>query len=106
MLQTLKSGGLDYPEDLAIDGSGAAWVVNYRGNSLSGFGGASGGSASSVLSSSSGLGADAALLEPFGIALDASGNAWVTNFASASVTQFVGLASPVKTPLLGPAAQP
>jgi sugar lactone lactonase YvrE len=106
LLQKLTSGGLNYPEDLAIDGSGFVWVANYRGNNLSEFSGATGGAPSSVLSPSGGLGVDAGLIEPFGIALDASGNAWVTSFASASVTQFVGLTSPVKTPLLGPATQP
>ena len=46
------------------------------------------------------------MIEPFGIAVDASGNVWVANFAANAVTQFVGLASPVKTPLLGPPSAP
>lgn len=99
-------GGIYYPESLAIDGSGSVWLANYHGNSLSGFTSASGGAGSTSISPSSGFGLDAGLLEPFGIALDASGNAWVANFATNTVTQFVGLASPTRTPLLGPAAKP
>jgi hypothetical protein len=59
-----------------------------------------------VLSPSSGWGADAKLLEAFAIAADASGNLWVSNFGSNTLTEFVGMAAPVKTPLLGPVRVP
>jgi streptogramin lyase len=52
------------------------------------------------------LGLDAGLSEPFGVAVDASGNLWVTSFAGDALTQFVGLVAPIKTPLLGPPQQP
>jgi streptogramin lyase len=107
VLQTLTGiGGLYYPESLAIDGAGVVWVANYHANDFSAFTAASGGAASTALSPSIGFGLDAGLASPFGVALDASGDVWLTNFASDSVTQFVGLASPVKTPLLGLPAQP
>jgi streptogramin lyase len=107
VLQNLvMNGGLYYPEGLAIDGAGAVWVSNYRGNTLSAFGHANPGSHSPTLSPSSGFGVDASLSQPFGIALDASGNVWVANFASSSLTQFVGMASPIRTPLLGPPGTP
>jgi hypothetical protein len=44
--------------------------------------------------------------EPLGIAIDASGNLWVSNLDGNTVTEFLGLANPVKTPLLGPPSQP
>jgi hypothetical protein len=42
------------------------------------------------------------------LAIDASGSVWVSNSAmnANTLTQFVGLASPVKTPLLGPPVRP
>ena len=44
--------------------------------------------------------------EPYGLAIDASGNLWLSNSDTNTLTQFVGLASPIKTPLLGPPVQP
>jgi DNA-binding beta-propeller fold protein YncE len=53
------------------------------------------------------LGTDAGLGAPFAVAVDASGNLWVTNSNGANtVTVFIGLATPVKTPLLGPPQLP
>jgi streptogramin lyase len=99
-------GGVYYPQSVAIDGAGAAWIANYHGNSISGFTSATGGAASSAISPSTGFGIDANLVTPFGLALDASGNVWVANFNGNFVAQFVGLATPVKTPLLGLPAAP
>ncbi len=107
LLQTLTAtGGVQYPQALAVDGAGTVWVSNFRGNSVSAFASASGGAASAALSPSSGFGVDAKLFEPFGIAVDASGNLWTANFAGNSVTQFVGAAVPVKTPMQGPPTAP
>jgi DNA-binding beta-propeller fold protein YncE len=39
--------------------------------------------------------------DPIGIAIDASGNVWVSNDFDASITQLIGAAAPVKTPLIG-----
>ncbi|MDB5975871.1 MAG: repeat containing protein [Nevskia sp.] len=41
------------------------------------------------------------MAEPYGRAVDASGNLWVANFGGASVTEFIGLAAPVVTPKIG-----
>jgi hypothetical protein len=54
-----------------------------------------------VLSPAAGYGVDAGLLEAFSIGVDAAGNVWVTSFGSNTVTKFVGLAAPVKTPIFG-----
>jgi hypothetical protein len=40
------------------------------------------------------------LSDAFALAIDASGNLWISNAGSNTLTEFVGLASPVKTPLL------
>jgi len=48
-----------------------------------------------------GFGTDSQLLEAFALAIDPSGNIWITNFGSNVLTEFVGMAAPVKTPLLG-----
>jgi DNA-binding beta-propeller fold protein YncE len=40
-------------------------------------------------------------MQPFALAIDPSGNLWVTNFGGDSVTEFIGVAAPVRTPLIG-----
>lgn len=95
-------GGLDHPQGIAVDGAGNVWVANYRGPSLSELAGASATSPGQALSPAAGWAPESDLLEAFGLAIDASGNVWVTSLGSNTLTEFVGLATPVKTPLLGP----
>ena len=89
-------GGLNSPTGIAIDGAGYAWIANFFGSSvveLSNTG--------SVLSGSKGfLGIG---LNPDAIAVDGSGNVWTTNPGSSngSVTELIGAATPVVTPLVG-----
>jgi hypothetical protein len=78
------------------------WAANYYGNSLAEVAGSTG----TLLSPVQGLGLDAPISEPYGLAIDASGNLWLSNAHTNTLTQFVGLAGPVKTPLLGPPVQP
>jgi streptogramin lyase len=99
-------GGLVRPQGIAVDGAGTVWVANYQGNSLSELGGSSSATAGMLLSPSTGFGADASLLGPYGVAIDASGNLWVTNSGENTLTQFIGVATPVKTPLAGPPQTP
>jgi len=97
-----QGGGIFHPQGIAADGAGTVWVANYRGPSISelaGVGAKAG--AGAILSPSTGWAPDANLLEAFALAIDASGNLWVTNFGSNTLVEFVGLAAPVKTPLLG-----
>ena len=84
----VSGGGLTLPVAVAFDGAGTAWFAN--SNSISSFVGAS------PDSGSTGLGA---LNSPGGIAVDASGNLWTANTGDNSVTIFIGLATPVVTPL-------
>jgi len=42
-----------------------------------------------------------ALLQPFAVAIDPSGNLWVSNFGNDTVTKFISIAAPVATPMIG-----
>jgi hypothetical protein len=44
--------------------------------------------------------------DPNFVAIDSSGNVWVTNGLGNSVTELVGIAAPVKTPFIGPPQLP
>ncbi len=94
-------GSLLRPQGIAVDGAGNVWVANYRTPYLTELAGVSSGAPGTSLTPAAGLGADAGLLEAYGLALDASGNVWVSNQGSNTVTKFIGLAVPVKTPLSG-----
>lgn len=105
-------GGLDTPAGIAVDGAGNVWVTNYHsgtrthGATITELQGANAANPGQPLSPSSGFGLDANLLEPDGIAIDASGNVWVSNFGLSTITQFLGAATPVKTPLIDTAQLP
>jgi hypothetical protein len=102
-----QGGGLAHPVGVAIDGAGNVWIANFRGltstasPALSEFAGSASSSPGQALSPAVGWGADAGLLESYGIAIDPSGNVWLTNLGNNSVTEFVGLATPIKTPVIG-----
>ena len=105
--QRLVGGGLHSPQGIATDGAGNVWAVNFHGNTFTGYTAVSATNPTSTpISPSTGFGVDAVLGQPFGIAADASGNIWLANFANNSLTQFVGLAAPTKTPRLGLATAP
>jgi streptogramin lyase len=106
LLNGITGGGVLHPQGIAVDGAGKVWVANYRGNSISVVSGASSASPGTFLSPANGFGTDASLLAPYGLALDASGNAWVSNFGSDTITQFIGIATPIKTPFAGPPSLP
>lgn len=95
-------GGLYEPTGLAVDGNGDIWAANSGalnglGNSISEF--SSSGSPLSPVSGYTGGG----LNSPLALAIDSSGNLWVINSTNSaeSVTEFIGIAPPVKTPLIG-----
>jgi len=73
-------GGLDFPEQVAIDSAGNAWVANGGGSvtEISSTGG--------FLSGTTGY-TDGTLSTPIGIAIDTSGNVWVANNGGNSVTE-------------------
>jgi hypothetical protein len=96
-----NKASIDHPQGIAIDGAGHVWISNFRGPSITELAGATASSPGQILSPTAGYAPDAKLLEAYAVAIDASGNLWVTNFADDSLTEFVGLANPVKTARIG-----
>jgi streptogramin lyase len=95
-------GGLDVPEGIAIDGAGNVWVANrgstatsppYPDSSISEFN-----SSGTAVSPSTGF--QAGLNISLALAIDGSGNVWTTNTNLNTVTEFVGAATPVVTPIV------
>jgi streptogramin lyase len=99
-------GAIERPQGIAVDGSGSVWVANYREPYLNELAGAGTTAPGTSLSPAAGIGGDAGLLEAYALAIDASGDIWVTNQGNSTLTKFIGLATPVKTPLSGLPQQP
>jgi streptogramin lyase len=100
------NGSLSSPQATAIDGSGNVWIGNFHAAYLTELAGATATTPGQPISPAAGWAPDANLYGAFSIAIDPSGNLWVTNLYGASVTEFIGIATPVKTPLLGPPQTP
>jgi streptogramin lyase len=101
-----NKASINHPQGIAIDGSGHVWVTNYFGSSITELAGSAASSPGQILSPAPGWASDAKFNEGFAVAIDASGNLWITNFQTNTLTEIVGLATPVKTPLLGPPQTP
>jgi len=90
-----SGGGLSMPLAVAVDGSSAMWAVNTSASgSLSKLGVSSG--VYAVANPSTGL---STLNTPVGVAVDAGGNVWTANSGDNSVSEFIGAAIPVTTPV-------
>jgi len=100
------AGTIDHPQGIAIDGAGNVWIANYRASYLTELTGSASATPGQPLSPAAGWAPDAPVIEPFALAIDAGGNVWISNFYSNSIVQYVGLAKPVKTPLIGLPALP
>ena len=87
-------GGVDTPVAVAIDGSGNAWVAN-NGTNISITELANNGTA---ISPSTGYIAPG-VNSLNAIAVDGSGNVWVADKNALQITEMIGLATPVVTPL-------
>ncbi len=95
-----------HPQGIAIDGAGHVWAASYLGNSITELAGSAASAPGHILSPTAGYAANAALSQPFALAIDASGNLWTVNYLSNTLTEIVGLATPVKTPQIGPVQSP
>lgn len=102
----IAGGGIVHPQGIAIDGVGNVWIANFRGPSLTQLAGSASANPGQALSPNVGWAPDSGMLEAFAVEIDASGNLWVTNFGNDTLIEFVGLAVPVKTPLIGPPQAP
>ena len=97
---TTVSATQPYPW-LAIDGANKIWIANYTGV-LSEFS-----NAGVPLSPATGLYGSAANCKGQGLAIDGSGNLWVScDSATAPVMEYIGAATPVVTPLTPGVAAP
>jgi len=85
-------GGMNHPINLSLDGSGNVWISNAYG-SVSEFN-ASG----TAITSSNGF-VNASITSPSWIASDGSGNLWIPSYSNSALIEFVGIATPVITPL-------
>ena len=95
-----------HPQGIAIDGSGHVWVTNILGSSITELAGSAASSPGQILSPTAGLVDDAGLTAGWAVAIDASGNLWVVSHDKNTLTEIVGLATPVKTPQVGPVQSP
>ncbi len=104
----ITGGGISHPSHIAIDAAQNVWVSNLHSPSGSGLrtetfselAGSSSSNPGTAISPSTGYGLDAGLLLPYALAVDPSGNVWVSNTPSVSLVMFFGMAAPTKTPLL------
>jgi streptogramin lyase len=91
-ISPIRAAGLNVPTGITTDGANNVWVTNgVSAGSLSELN-----SSGTVISPTTGFGS---LNTPVSIGVDASGNVWTANFGSNTVSEFVGIASPVVTPI-------
>ncbi len=102
----VNTGGLKGPNNLAIDGAGNVWAVNGTNGTLSEIAGTSSTGAGTALSPATGYGQGVAMQLPYGVAIDASGSVWVTSYSDSRLVKFLGLATPIKTPLVSAPVRP
>ena len=100
----ITTGGITVPSHIAIDAAQNVWISNLHttvtgaNESFSELSGSNSTSPGTAISPSTGYGLDAGLLLPYGLAIDPSGNVWVSNTGANSLVMFFGMAAPTKTP--------
>jgi hypothetical protein len=114
---SFQGGGILLPWGIAVDGNDNVWIANFAGQRVSQVCGARpetcppGLQTGDPISPANGYGFDG-LVRNTGVEIDPSGNVWVTNNwqivpiqqnpGGHEMVVFVGLAKPVKSPLIGP----
>lgn len=119
----IKGAGLMNPWGIAIDGAGQVWVANFGGRRLSELCGTTPRNCppgkrrvgAAISPGRRGYAFDG-LTRVTGMAIDPSGNVWLannwknvpiqTNPGGYQIVAYLGLAAPVKTPLIGPPESP
>ena len=105
MQDFITGGGVTNPSHIAIDAAQNVWVSNLHTNvknateTFSELAGSNSSSPGTPLSPSTGYGLDAGLQSPYSLAIDPSGNIWITSTNSQSLVMFFGMAAPTKTPM-------
>lgn len=109
-LGNFAGGGIYIPWGICVDGDDNVWVANFGGQRVSAFHGDTG-----EPIAPQGFHSDA-LVRNTAVTIDPSGNVWLannwltdppqTNPGGDGMVVFIGIASPVKTPLLGPVRKP
>jgi streptogramin lyase len=100
----ITAGGVFVPSDIVVDSAQNVWITNYRPQpsansaSFTELAGSASSSPGSGISPATGYGLDADLVEPYALAIDASGNVWISNQGKNDLVMFFGMAAPVKTP--------
>ena len=105
-VNTISDPRLSQPRTIAVDGGGHIYVTNMASNNFAILTDSNATAPGTFLSPATGLGVDAQLQQPYGVAVDASGNLWVTSSGDNRLLNFVGLATPVLTPRTGLPQQP
>ncbi|MEV2277216.1 hypothetical protein AB0I72_16690 [Nocardiopsis sp. NPDC049922] len=117
-----ENGGLHIPWGIAVDGDDNVWVANFGGQRVAHLCGADTSACppghrtgQPISPADTGYTSDA-LVRNTGIQIDPSGNVWLannwqtrprlTNPGGREMVVFVGLAAPVKAPLIGPPQRP
>jgi sugar lactone lactonase YvrE len=121
--QPIEGAGMTTPWGIAVDGDDNVWVANFSGQRLSELCGTrpklcppgKRSTGASISPRKAGYGFDG-LVRNTGVAVDPSGNVWLTNNWKQAAIQanpggyqivaFLGLAAPVKAPLIGPPERP
>ena len=89
------------PSGIAIDGAGDVWFsnfgnssINYVNSSITEFS-----KSGSILSTANGYLGSGSLAALSDLAIDGSGDVWVTNNRNKSISEVIGVAVPVITPI-------
>jgi DNA-binding beta-propeller fold protein YncE len=119
----IQGAGLVTPWGIAVDGNDAVWVANFSGQQLSEVCGTrprlcpagKQRTGASISPNRTGYGFDG-LVRNTGVQIDPSGNVWLvnnwkqapfqTNPGGHQLVAYLGLAAPIKTPLIGPPERP
>ena len=119
----ISNGGIRNAWGIAIDGKDNVWVANFSGQRLSELCGArpqncprgKRRTGAAISPEGTGYGFDG-LVRNTGVAVDPSGNVWLannwkqkpiqTNPGGYQIVAYLGIAAPVKAPLIGPPEQP